>query len=78
MSKRKDKALRIIQMVSRAGKQGTGFNGAVLYHYTSFYYLPKILASGYLKLTESNLIAPDGTWETELKSKKYKGMRPEN
>ena len=25
-----------------------------------------------MKLTESNLVSPDGTWQTELKSKNYK------
>ena len=29
-----------------------------LYHYTSMFHLPQILASGYLKLTESNLLMP--------------------
>jgi hypothetical protein len=44
----------------------------VLYHYTSKYHLQLILNDGFLKLTESNLIAPDGTFQTELKSKNYK------
>lgn len=44
----------------------------VLFHYTCMYHLPAIFSSGYLKLTDSNLIAPDGTWETELRSKAFK------
>ena len=44
----------------------------VLYHYTSIYHAIKIAESGYLKLTDSNLVAPDGTWETELRSREYK------
>jgi len=45
---------------------------SVLFHYTCIYHLPAILQSGFLKLTDSNLIAPDGTLETELRSKSYK------
>ena len=44
----------------------------VLYHFTSVYHAIAIVDSGYLKLTESNLVSPDGTWQTELKSKNYK------
>ena len=43
----------------------------VLYHYTCLEHLPKILISGYLKLTCSDIIMPDGTQETELKAAAY-------
>lgn len=44
----------------------------VLFHYTCKFHLPEIFKSGYLKLTDSNLIPPDGTLLTEIASKKYK------
>ncbi len=44
----------------------------VLFHYTCKFHLPEILESGYLKLTDSNLIPPDGTLLTEIASKNYK------
>ncbi|MPM10641.1 hypothetical protein SDC9_56974 [bioreactor metagenome] len=39
----------------------------VLYHYTSTYHLPKIMKSGYLKLTDSNLKINFDDEELELK-----------
>lgn len=44
----------------------------VLFHYTCTCHLTAIFQSGFLKLTDSNLIAPDGTWETEFRSRTYK------
>lgn len=74
MSKRKDRVARnrnnlVNSSMERTKK--TSFS-EVLYHYTCVYHLPAIFSTGYLKLTDSNLIAPDGTWETELRSKSYK------
>lgn len=44
----------------------------VLFHYTCKEHLPKILKAGYLKLTDSCIIPPDGTLETELRCRAYK------
>ena len=74
MGKRKDRIARNRDNSVNSSMEKTRppFTGDVLYHYTCVYHLPDILSSGYLKLTDSNLIAPDGTWETELRSKEYK------
>ena len=44
----------------------------VLYHFTCKEHLEEILSSQYLKLTDSNIITPDGTLETERRSQAYK------
>ena len=74
MSKRKDRAARNRNhsVNSNMGNKRISPVSEVLYHYTCVYHLPAIFSTGYLKLTDSNLIAPDGTWETELRSKAYK------
>ena len=43
----------------------------VLYHYSCKERLFEILSSGYLKLTCSDIIMPDGTLEAELKAAAY-------
>lgn len=43
----------------------------VLYHYSCKERLFEILSSGYLKLTCSDIIMPDGTQRTELKAAAY-------
>ena len=74
MSKRKDRAARTRNnsVINSMERTEIPSSSGVLYHYTCVYHLSAIFSTGYLKLTDSNLIAPDGTWETELRSKSYK------
>lgn len=74
MSKRKDRVAKNRNNSVNGSMERTKsrFPSGVLYHYTCVYHLPAIFSAGYLKLTDSNLIAPDGTIETELRSKTYK------
>lgn len=62
MSKRKARAQR---NYTEAG------NSNVLYHYTCVEHLKAIVSSGYLKLTSSEILMPDGTIETELRNKTF-------
>jgi hypothetical protein len=58
-----------------------------LYHFTSFYHLHKILADGFIRVTESNIgspfkewlpygehVGPDVVWLTESKEKLDNGL----
>lgn len=75
MSKRKDRAARIRKennMTEATVRLEVPFTGEVLYHYTCVEHLPSIFNNGYLKLTCSDLIAPDGTLETELRCAAFK------
>lgn len=75
MSKRKDRAAKIRKennITEAIVRLEVPFTGEVLYHYTCAYHLSAIFSSGYLKLTSSDIIPPDGTLETEMKAKVYK------